>query len=232
MDLEHGCIGRSNLATNTTLKRLSFQNLADESDFDDDDFEKVTIVDDAVCELASALRQNTGLQNIDLDCRMLTNVGRRALLESLRDNCTLTDLTTVGKEDDLDHVIIHMDGVSYDLQSGMDDHVKLNRFWTRIQNFPYMDTKTKGVAKKMPKKVNTISVPIYPDVLEVLAKKPLLLYQFLRNDVDHAQVFGDGGTPPRRRRSVRVRKKRRLVGPLPPTWHSILKNYGILPSAY
>lgn len=67
--------------------------------------------------------------------------------------------------------------------------------------------------------------------MKILAKKPFLLYYFLRNDIDHAQVFGDdGGKPPRRRRSARVRKRRRLVGPLPPTWHSILKNYGKLPS--
>ena len=209
VDLEHGCIGRSNLATNTTLKRLSFENFGDGDDdqFFDDEFGKVTVVDDAVRELASALRRNTGLESIDLDSRMLTNVGRQALLDSLRDNCTLTALATQSAiSGNRSAACVGVctcspscDSVSYEIQSEIDDHMKLNKFWTKIQIFLYMDT-------------NTISVPIYPDVLEVLAKKPLLLYQFLRNDVDHAQVFG-GGKPPQRRRSARVRKKRRLVGP-------------------
>ena len=111
----------------------------------------------------------------------------------------------------------------YRLQSEIDHHMKLNKFWTRKQKFPFMDTKTKGVTKTMRKRINTISVQIYPDVIEVLAMKPLLLYQFLLNDIDHTQLFGDdGGKPPRRRRSAQVRKKRRLVEP-PLTWHSLLK---------
>ena len=110
----------------------------------------------------------------------------------------------------------------YRLQSEIDHHMKLNKFWTRIQKFPFMDTKTKGVTKTMRKRINTISVQIYPDVIEVLAKKPLLLYTFLRNDIDHTLLFGDVGKPPRRRRSARVRKKRRLIGPS--SWHSILKS--------
>ena len=214
VDLEHGCIGRSNLATNTTLKRLSFENFGDGDDdqFFDDEFGKVTVVDDAVRELASALRRNTGLESIDLDSRMLTNVGRQALLDSLRDNCTLTELSTNSGE------VVQNDTVSLRLQSEIDDHMKLNKFWSRIQNFPYMDTKTKGVTIKYRKKRNMISVQVYPDVIEVLATKPLLLYTFLRNDIDHTPLFG--GKPPRRRRSARVRKKRRLVGRLPPTWQA------------
>ena len=230
VDLEHGCIGRSNLATNTTLKWLWFQNYAGDEDFDDD-FIKVTVVDDAVCELASALRQNTGLQSIELDGRMLTNVGRQALLDSLRDNCTLTALTTQSAiSGNRSAACVGVctcspscDSVSYEIQSEIDDHMKLNKCWTRIQNFPYMDMKTKkGVPKQMPKRIQTISVQIYPDVIEVLAKKPLLLYKFLRNDIDHTLLFGDVGKPPRRRRSARVRKKRRLIGPS--SWHSILKS--------
>ena len=215
VDLEHGCIGRSNLATNTTLKRLSFENFGDEEDFADE-FGMVPVVDGAVCELACALRQNTGLQSIIMDWRMLTNHGRRALLHSLRDNCTLTFLTTTSGEGN------QHDFVSYRLQSEIDNHMILNKFWTRIQKFPYMDTKTKGVPKKMTKRIHTISVQIYPDLIEVLGKKPLLLYKFLRNDIDHAPLFGDVGKPPRRRRSARVRKKRRLIGPS--SWHSILKS--------
>ena len=214
VDLEHGCIGKSNLATNTTLKRLSFQSLAELQDFNDD-FTNVTIVDDAVCEFAFALRQNTGLQSIDLDCRMMTNVGRHALLHSLRDNCSLTELTTsstnLGELNFNDMVDLLGCGdirYMYRLQSEIDHHMKLNKFWTRIQKFPFMDTKTKGVTKTMRKRINTISVQIYPDVIKVLATKPLLLYQFLLNDIDHAQLFGDdGGKPPQRRRSARVRKK-------------------------
>ena len=229
VDLEHGCIGRSNLATNTTLKQLSFQHFGNEEDFDN--VGMVTVVDGAMRELACALQQNTGLQSIDLDARMLTNHGRRALLDSLRDNCTLTALATQSAiSGNRSAACVGVctcspscDSVSYEIQSEIDDHMKLNKCWTRIQNFPYMDMKTKkGVPKQMPKRIQTISVQIYPDVIEVLAKKPLLLYKFLRNDIDHTLLFGDVGKPPRRRRSARVRKKRRLIGPS--SWHSILKS--------
>jgi len=184
---------------------LSIHNFGDEEDFEDDFGTLIEWVI-AVCELANALRRNTGLQSIDLDSRMLSNHGRRALLDSLRDNCTLTELSTNSTSGDVNQ----NDVVSDRLQNEINNHMKLNKFWTRIQNFPYMDTKTTGVPKKMTKRIQTISVQIYPDVIEVLAKKPLLLYKFLRNDIDHAPLFGDVGKPPRRRRSARVRKKRRL----------------------
>ena len=145
----------------------------------------------------------------------MTNVERHALLHSLRDNCSLTELTTsstnLGELNFNDMVdLLGCGGIRYmyRLQSEIDHHMKLNKFWTRIQKFPFMDTKTKGVTKTMRKRINTISVQIYPDVIKVLATKPLLLYQFLLNDIDHAQLFGDdGGKPPQRRRSARVRKK-------------------------
>ena len=66
---------------------------------------------------------------------------------------------------------------------------------------------------------------IYPDILEVLAKKPLLLYKFLRGGeevavVDHTQLFDRTKMQQQQqrrrkgqRRSDRIIKKRRIVAP-------------------
>ena len=66
----------------------------------------------------------------------------------------------------------------------------------------------------------SISMEILPDILEILAKKPLLLYTFLREE-DHTQLFGstlyDRPLHSTRRRSERLfknrRKKRRIAAP-------------------
>ena len=72
-----------------------------------------------------------------------------------------------------------------------------------------------------------ISFHIVPDVLEVLAHKPLLLYTFFRDEIDHSQLLMDCNISftfsvqnqqhrrrrQRQRRSVRLPKKLRLQSP-------------------
>ncbi|OEU06538.1 hypothetical protein FRACYDRAFT_272754, partial [Fragilariopsis cylindrus CCMP1102] len=58
----------------------------------------------------------------------------------------------------------------------------------------------------------SISMEILPDILEILAKKPLLLYTFIREE-DHTQLFGtlyDRPLHSTHRRSERLCKKRRI----------------------
>mmetsp|Transcript_24475 Transcript_24475/g.27342 ORF Transcript_24475/g.27342 Transcript_24475/m.27342 type:complete len:88 (-) Transcript_24475:207-470(-) len=52
--------------------------------------------------------------------------------------------------------------------------MKLNKFWKIFEEH---------------RSTRPISIGIYPDVLEVLTKKPVLLYKFLREE-DHTQLFG------------------------------------------
>mmetsp|Transcript_32957 Transcript_32957/g.33372 ORF Transcript_32957/g.33372 Transcript_32957/m.33372 type:complete len:121 (+) Transcript_32957:348-710(+) len=90
-----------------------------------------------------------------------------------------------------------------ELQTKINKHMKLNKFWKNFEE----QRSTRSIPSKM-----------YPDVLEVMAKKPLLLYKFLR-ERDHSPLFGSyykirsSTHHSNRRRSERVLKKRRLTAP-------------------
>jgi len=242
--LKHGCIGSSNLANNTTLKTLDLL-------FGDDDV--FFVVDDAMVQLAGALRRNVGLTDIIIQKNWMTNIGRTALLECLRDNTTVLTLDTLFS--DADHTIPDDEKR---LQSRINYQTKLNRFWKRLQQYPYRrsneecksdegdgdddddddddnnddddndddddddddddadDDNSLNSDAKQRRKKKPLSFQIYPDVLEVLAHKPLLLFKFLRDDVNHAELLnsrliaspGRKQLPPQQH--DRVSKKRRL----------------------
>lgn len=247
-DLKRGCIGRSNLANNTTLEELDL-NL-----FDPSGRHKI---DEVMEHLANALKSNRRLATLSIEGAMMTNVGRRYLMESMCDNATLVQLRTrelpcgMNPNDEegirdiqMESRIEREDGQL--LQSQIDRHTKLNRFWKR-----YASRKCKGYAqlnqfwtryasgdhndcgsdgdhkeeyaaeydREEEERLNsiperTLSLDIYPDVLEVLAKKPLLLFMFLREE--HPQLFRSFDrrpVPRQRRRSERLLKKRRITAP-------------------
>ena len=230
-DLEYNkCISKSDLANNRTLKELSIgryhDGLGDEMVYTDHD--------DAMKQLANALRRNEGLTAISLVKSMMTNIGREALLDGLRDNMTVVSLETLIKDvgfDDVDPI----GDEERRLQSCINQHTKLNRFWKRLKEFPYHDDpNNNGDCNKSGKnnsnadednnivgsnvsdpeekqqqrrrKKKPIPMQIVPHVLEVLADKPLLLYIFLRDEIDYSQQ----NQPQQQRRSVRLSKKRRL----------------------
>ena len=131
-DLKLGCIGRSNLANNTTLKRFSLEL------WEDDMF----VADEGIEQLANALKSNLCLEEIIITRGMMTNAGRIHLLESLRDNTTLLKLDTravpmaISPDDDVneDEVLLKEGGIEGRLlQSHFDRHMKLNRFWKRLK---------------------------------------------------------------------------------------------------
>ena len=243
-----GCIGRSNFASNTTLETLELKL------YDDDDIMNVTQHQEGMEQLANALRRNQGLKNLHLSWGIITNTRRRFLLESLRDNTTLLKLSTIEDCPDpskfgrhFKHMMTRKIQSSIEIQSSIDRHMKLNRFWNRLQRFPYRDfsrgsnsdndsdddeeedysgggVEQRNAAQRQRKERKPISLKIYPDILEVLAKKPLLLYKFLRGGekgivVDHTQLFDrtkllqQRRRGKRQRRSDRIIKKRRIVGP-------------------
>ena len=137
---------------------------------------------------------------------MMTNVGRRFLLESLRYNTTLLTVDTRALphgQDELENETTtreeRVEGEA--LQSQIDHHMELNRIWDRIHKNRYGDDGS-----------DFLSIDIYPVVLGVLAKKPLLLFLFLRKE--HPQIFGSFYKQRpilrRRRWSERRLKKRRI----------------------
>ena len=225
-DLKLGCIGRSNLANNTALERFSLEV------WEDDMF----VADEGIEQLANALKSNRGLEEIIITRGMMTNAGRIHLLESLRDNTTLLKLDTravpmaISPDDDVneDEVLLKEGGIEGRLlQSRFDRHMKLNRFWKRLKkrdtivdknndgdrNDDDDDDNDDNVEKYLGRR--SISMEILPDVLEILAKKPLLLYTFIREE-DHTQLFGtlyDRPLHSTRRRSGRLFKKRRIAAP-------------------
>ena len=246
-----GCIERSNFASNTTLETLELR-LFDE----DDDIMNVTQYQEGMEQLANALRRNQGLKNLHLSWGIITNTRRRFLLESLRDNTTLLKLSTIEDCPDpskfgrhFKHMMTRKIQSSIEIQSSIDRHMKLNRFWNRLQRFPYrnssrgsnsdndsdddeeedysgggVEQRNAAAQRRQRKERKPISLRIYPDILEVLAKKPLLLYKFLRGGeegvvVDHTQLFDrtkllqQRRRGKRQRRSDRIIKKRRIVGP-------------------
>jgi hypothetical protein len=224
-DLKLGCIGRSNLANNTTLKRFSLELWKND----------MFVADEGIEQLANALKSNQGLEEITITRGVMTNAGRIHLLESLRDNTTLLKLDTkalpvISSEDDVneDEVLLKEGGIEGRLlQSHFDRHMKLNRFWKRLRkrdtivdknndgdrNDDDDDDNDDNVEKYLGRR--SISMEILPDILEILAKKSLLLYTFIREE-DHTQLFGtlyDRPLHSTRRRSGRLFKKRRIAAP-------------------
>jgi len=225
-DLKLGCIGRSNLATNTTLKKLELCLW-----YEDD----VVVVDEGIEQLANALKSNRYLEEIIITRSFITNTGHRFLLESLRDNITLLNLDKkalamgMHQDDDVNEdETLHREGGIEGrlLQSQFDRHMKLNRFWKRLKKRGNDDEDNddededdsdndndENGEKELGRR--SISMEILPDVLEILAKKPLLLYKFLREE-DHTQQLGtlyDRPSHRIRRRSERLFKKRRITAP-------------------
>lgn len=171
------------------------------------------IADEGIEQLATALKTNQGLEELSFTRGIMSNFGRNELLKSLRDNSSLLSLDTavqpgIVDDDDIscDELLRLEGGIEgQELQSKIEKHMKLNRFWKQEdeQHLVTLDPNT-----------------LYPDVLEVLAKKPLLLYKFLR-EKDHTQLFGSFNNTicslsrhsNQRRRSERLFKKRRLTAP-------------------
>ena len=243
-DLKLGCIGRSNLANNTTLETLWLDSLDEDALF---------VVDDAMIQLADALRRNVGLTEIYIRHNWMTTIGRTALLECLRDNTTIVSLETLVLNRNEKNYNITADDEKNRLQSRIDHQTKLNRFWKRLQQYPYRKSNEECKSKegdgddddddddnddaddaddadddddnslnsdaKQRRKKKPLSLKIYPDVLEVLAHKPLLLFKFLRDDVNHVELLNSGpiASPGRKQlppqQHDRVSKKRRLQSP-------------------
>ena len=190
------CTGttQSKLATNTTLKILNLEcfqpyfptyRATDESN-------------EGIKKLANIIKVNKGLQSISIPIPMITNVGRRHLMGSLRDNKTLVRLDTIKfggenpavEEDETER------NESISLQSQIDRHMMLIKMWYR---YKYKDDNNR----------NSISLDIYPYLLEKFADKPLLLFSFMQRN--HPRIFTSFSTDQsrkhRRRRSMRILKK-------------------------
>ena len=193
--VKRGCAGSSmssNLATNTTLKELELNIIRPDTS---------QVADEGMEQLANVLRVNRGLEKIDICGGMMTNVGRRYLLESLRDNITLLKLATrrlpllidpLHKEERIEHE----EGIF--LQNQINRHLEWNRIYRRCDE----NNNRSG---------RTISLDIYPDLLVELANKPAALFLFLRKNNPHLfDSFSERNQKRRRRRSMRVLKKRRI----------------------
>jgi len=174
----------SDLATNTTLKELELNIIQPDAS---------KVDDEGMAELAKVLRRNRGLETIDVCMQMMTNVGRRALLESLRDNLTLRILKTTRRPFLIDPQETEDPKERKErlaLQSKIDKHMEWNKLYQRC-------TKTK----------RRIPVSAYPRLLSKLGNKPLALYLFLQQNnprlLDQYQRRDD------LRRSVRLLKKRK-----------------------
>jgi len=192
---------RSGLAANTTLKELELNIIQPDAS---------KVDDEGMAELSNVLRRNRGLEKIDVCRQMMTNAGRRSLLECLRDNVTLRILNTTRLPlliDPLEKEDPHERTERMVLQSQIDDHTEWNRLYQRCQN-----------SKK------TIAVGAYPELLSKLANKPLALYLFLQQHnpkiLDHHSSGNSNSNSNssnnsqrhgrRRRRSPRLFQKRRL----------------------
>jgi hypothetical protein len=176
--------GMSKLATNTTLKSLNLDIYQDD-DQGAEDQEPLYVTDDEGMEnLADVLKVNWVLTTIDIPRVVMTNVGRKYLLDSLRDNVTLSTLGTTKSlftgedppEDEKEREKRIM------LQSQIDQHMMLNRIWKRCNNNNNNNNNSNNSNRSGSYNNNnrTISLYIYPDLLEKLAKKPLLLFLFLQ----------------------------------------------------
>ena len=143
--------------------------------------------------------------------RLTSNGGRKELLKSLCDNISLMALDTMAvpvlnNDDDLssDELLRLEGGIEgRELQTKINKHMKLNKFWKNLEKY---------------RSTRPIPIEMYPDVVKVVAKKPLLLYNFLR-ERDHTPLFGSfykirsSTHHSNRRRSACVLKKRRFTAP-------------------
>jgi hypothetical protein len=191
----------SKLATNTTLKGLSynfFQTGAQTYRATDESNEGIK-------QLANILKVNKGLEGIVIHFPFITNIGRRHMLRSLRDNTTLMMLDTresstfvFEDENQVEEDETECDG-SISLQSQIDRHMMLNNIWKKYENIDNSKSRT------------SISLDIYPDLLEKLAGKPLLLFLFMQRN--HPRIFTSFSTDESRkrrcRRSMRIMEKKR-----------------------
>ena len=197
----HGCIGKSNLSTNKTLKYLELRLWNDD----------VFAADEGIKQFANALKTNQGLENLLFSRGIMSNGGRIEILKSLRDNTSLllldTTVQTLLADDNnnsSDELLQLEGGIEgQELQTQINKHMRLNKFWKNLEDH---------------RSTRPIPIEMYPDVVEVVAKKPLLLYKFLR-ERDHTPLFGSfykiraSTHHIDRRRSARVLKKRRFTAP-------------------
>jgi hypothetical protein len=191
------------LASNTTLKILNFNFIQDDTPAYLATYES----NEGIKQLANILKVNKGLEGIYIRFPIITNIGRRYLLESLRDNTTLVQLNTressvfveirEDEEDPVEEDETERDE-SISLQYQIDRHMMLNKIWKRYDDNSKSST-------------SIISLDIYPDLLEKLAEKPLLLFLFMQQN--HPLIFTSFSTDQsrkhRRRRSMRILKKKR-----------------------
>jgi len=179
----------SGLATNTTLKELELNIIQPDT---------TKVDDDGMAELARVLRVNRGLETIDVCRQMMTNVGRRALLDSLRDNLTLRIFNTtrlpllidpLKKEDPEERKErLH-------LQSEINNHMEWNKLYQRCE--------------KHHSRGGTIATNAYPFLLSRLGTKPLALYLFLTEH--NPRVLDSRKHRPSVRRRWKPRRSERLL---------------------
>lgn len=149
----------SDLAKNTTLKELELNIIQPDAS---------KVDDEGMAELAKVLRRNRGLETIDICMQMMTNIGRRSLLDSLRDNLTLRILKTTRRPfliDPLEREDPKVRKERMVLQSKIDKHMEWNKLYQRCMN-----TKRR------------IPVSAYPKLLSKLGNKPLALFLFLKQN--------------------------------------------------
>lgn len=180
----------SNLDTNTTLKELELNIIQPDAS---------KVDDEGMLELSKVLRRNQGLETIDICMQMMTNIGRRSLLESLRDNVTLRILKTTRRPflinpQEQEDPEVRKERIM--LQSKINKHMECNKLYQRC-----MTTET------------NIQPNSYPMLLSKLGEKPLALYLFLkRHNPKVANSRRDQNNQyldHNRRRSARLRKKRK-----------------------
>lgn len=149
----------SDLAKNTTLKELELNIIQPDAS---------KVDDEGMAELAKVLRRNRGLETIDICMQMMTHIGRRSLLDSLRDNLTLRILKTTRRPfliDPLEREDPKVRKERMVLQSKIDKHMEWNKLYQRCMN-----TKRR------------IPVSAYPKLLSKLGNKPLALFLFLKQN--------------------------------------------------
>ena len=191
----------SKLATNTTLKML----LCTFIQFHAPTYRATDESNEGIKQLANILKVNKGLKGIFIPFPLITNIGRKHLLGSLSDNTTLVMLNTresstfvFEEENQVEEDETERDE-SISLQSQIDRHMMLNNIWEKYENIENSKNGT------------SISLDIYPDLLEKLAGKPLLLFLFMQRN--HPRIFTSFSTDQSRkrrcRRSMRIMKKKR-----------------------
>ena len=149
----------SDLVNNTTLKELELNIIQPDAS---------KVDDEGMAELAKVLRCNRGLETIDICMQMMTNIGRRSLLDSLRDNLTLRILKTTRRPfliDPQEREDLKVRKERMVLQSKIDKHMEWNKLYQRCMN-----TKRR------------IPVTAYPKLLSKLGNKPLALFLFLKQN--------------------------------------------------